>query len=795
MTGLRRQRWREAVIILVLLGGSASPAQAASLRVFRLPAEPVDQAVVRFAIQGSVSVGGLPAPGCEGRSRPVVGVLAPETALARLLPEGCGFERIDARTFRIVGRRPVIARTVIPAPAAPAAASIDELIVTAEKRLEPLIASPFPVSALSGEEIARLGAESFQDLAPQMVGVTVTNLGSGRNKIFVRGMSDGSFTGKTQSTVGLYLDDVPITYNAPDPDLRLADIERVEVLRGPQGTLYGSGSIGGIVRLVTAQPDPSSYSGYLAAEGAVTEDGAPSSGFEGMFNAPVRALGGAVRAVAWYDERGGYIRNVRLGLKNVNYSRRSGLRVTGLTQAAGWTVLARFAHQSINTADTQYTQGSDGSLTRDAQLREPHDNDFTEISLVATRSVAGAELKVSAAQIEHAFDTRYDATGALGTTGSAAVDQSQRVRLSLVQAELTSNGAGKTHWLAGVFGSLATERDQADLGDPDGGERTSVYRRNDRLSEGAVYGELSYDITPRITATAGGRFFATRLTSRAGDFGLAASPVPDFDGEQTYRGFSPKLRLAYAAAPDAVIYAQVQEGYRAGGFNMPVLGADTAPGDVFAPRFQPDRLLSYEIGGELPLFDRRLVLRAAAFRADWSRMQTDQYLPSGLPMTVNIGDGQNTGLELEAAWRPDSHLQVRANALLEDPQLTRSTGVFPARPDIGLPGVPNSMGAGDISYRWNIGRLEVNVSAEYAYVGHSYLTFAGGPASVMGGYGSGRISGELTGGRWRVQAYVDNLARETGNTFAFGNPFTTARGPQATPLRPRTLGVVLKRTF
>src|SRR6201999_4194793 len=155
---------------------------------------------------------------------------------------------------------------------------VEELVVTSEKRPEPLLGSAFAVSALSRDEIQRLGGRSFCHLALQLARETVTNLGSGRNKIFVRGLSDGSFTGKTQSTVGLYLDDVPITYNAPDPDLRLVDIDRVEVLRGPQGTLYGSGSMGGIVRIVTARPDTTGFSAQTSAEGMLTQHGEPSSG-------------------------------------------------------------------------------------------------------------------------------------------------------------------------------------------------------------------------------------------------------------------------------------------------------------------------------------------------------------------------------------------------------------------------------------------------------------------------------------------------------------------------------------
>ena len=164
-------------------------------------------------------------------------------------------------------------------------------------------------------------------------------------------------------------------------------------------------------------------------------------------------------------------------------------------------------------------------------------------------------------------------------------------------------------------------------------------------------------------------------------------------------------------------------------------------------------------------------------------------------MTVNIGDGSNTGVEAEATWRPDQRLQVRANLLLDTPQITRAADVFPARRDIGLPGVPGAMGAVDVRYRWRLGRFDAETSAQVAYVGRSYLTFDGGSGNAMGGYASSRIAGALGTEAWRVTAYVDNVADERGNTFAFGNPFSRARATQATPLRPRTIGLAVARAF
>ena len=792
-----------ARVLLCGLALAATPAlaRAAQARAFHLPSEPLPAALERFAVQGGVSIGGLPAAGCSGLSRAVAGTMEPAQALAALLPQGCGVVRLDASSFRIVGRRPPA--LMLPATAAERAQAsprLEELVVTAEKRPEFLSRSAFAVSVLSAEDARTLGARSFEELAAQLVGVTVTNLGSGRNKIFVRGISDGSFTGKTQSTVGLYLDDVPVTYNAPDPDLSLVDVDRVEVLRGPQGTLYGSGSMGGIVRVVTTRPKADVYAASLAAEAMASRHGDPTFEFEGMVNLPLAGGRAGLRAVIYSDQRGGYIDNPRLGLTDVNATRRYGGRVRVLAEMVeGWTLEAGFAHQAIVAADSQYTQGSRGRLTRDAAVREPHDNDFTEVSATVSRAGPGADLKISAAVIDHGLETRYDATGAFraagGSTTGGAFDEAKRLRLWVAEGLASSTGDGPLRWLVGGFAAYTRETDAADLvGVTPPEPPRSIYRRRDQLAEAAIYGEISYDLTSQITLTAGARGFATRVATQADAFDLAGASLRAIDGRLTDLGVAPKLRLSFAATPRIVVYLQVQQGYRAGGFNIPA-AAGGATLETVAAQFRPDHLWSYEAGAGLPLFDNTLMLRGAVFHADWRGLQTDQRLASGLPMTVNIGDGSNTGVEAEAVWRPDEHLQVRANLLLEDPQITRAADVFPARRDIGLPGVPYDMAAAAIRYRWKFDRLDAEVSAQVAYVGHSFLTFDGGSAGRMGGYASTRLAAAIGAAGWRASAYVDNVTDEAGNTFAYGNPFSRARASQATPLRPRTFGLRLERSF
>ncbi|THD77233.1 MAG: TonB-dependent receptor [Phenylobacterium sp.] len=785
----------------VLTVAAPGVAAAAAAHIFRLPSEPVERALLRFGVQGGVSVGGLPTAGCAGQTQPVLGLMTPAHALARLLPAGCGFEQLDAHTFRVFGRRDRAAR---PAPATePSPPSpLDELIVTAEKRAEPLLGSPFPVSALPASEIARLGGRTFGDLAGQMVGVTVTDLGPGRDKIFLRGLSDGSFTGRTQSTVGLYLDDVPITYNAPDPDLRLVDVNRVEVLRGPQGTLYGSGSIGGVVHIVTASPEPGTFGGSVTAGAEATDRGAPSSDLEAVLNVPL-VEGAALRGAAYSDTTGGYLDDPALGLSNVNQSRRWGARL-GLLAALpdGWRLRASLVHQSIDTSDAHYTEGGTRSLTRDVQVREPSDNDFTEAGVSLAHSGGGADLKISAAFVDHVLDSQYDATGALPTaapfTAPTAFGDRQMVGLGVVEAVATSTGGGRFRWLAGAFGSEASELDTGRLTVLGSGHTASVYRRRDHLQEQAVYGEASYDLSSRLTVTAGLRWFSTHRSSHADEFDLASPALPAMDGELTDRGLAPKIRFSYAFAPDVVVYAEAQKGFRAGGFNIPAAAAGTgaAPSGTDLPRFGSDRLWNYEVGGAAPLFDHRLSLRVALFHTDWTHLQTDQFLTSGLPMTVNIGDGENNGVEAEALWLSGRHWQVRLNVLLDDPQIVSPSSAFPAQADAGLPDVPNQLESLDVLYRWTPrSGLEADVSAQAGYVGRSHVTFETNPSALMGGYATARLAAELMADHWRLRAYIDNLTGETGDTFAFGNPFSRARGAQVTPLRPRTVGASLGWDF
>jgi outer membrane receptor protein involved in Fe transport len=785
-------------------------AQAAEATVaFDIPAQPLGDALVRFGLQAGVSVGAGDLSRCGETSRAVVGRYRRVQALGRLLAGSrCEARMVDARAFTVVPRptpaAPTFARQPPAAEAAPPTDVVLDLTVTATRRPSLLSRTPASLSVVSGQSIINSRIDSLQDLAPEFAGVTVTNLGPGRNKILVRGLSDGAFTGRTQSTVGLYLDDLPITYNTPDPDLRLVDIERVEVLRGPQGPLYGVGSMGGIVRVVTRQPELSSFEGRAAVGGAITQDGAPSSTLDLTLNVPVISGRLAVRGVAYNEIAGGYIDDVALRIKDANRTRRTGgrLAMTGVLTPR-WEATVGVIKQTLRSDDSQYTQGL-GLLQRRNLVREPHENDFTQ----AYASIEGAtgigNLRISAAYLRHAFDARYDASNGLQTFGSLApagvFDQNNLIRQQVVEAVLTSQTGPRLQWLAGVFASRTTEYLHLDISAADGSTDIGLYRedRDDRRREVAVYGELSYALTRRLNLLVGARAFNASLRT---DSLRAQEPITrSFAGSLDTQDISPKAVLSWQATPTKLFYVQAAQGYRGAGFNTTgrvnqQFNASTT-GNQPNRRYRPDTLWSYEAGAKASFANRRLELRAAAFYTDWTDVQSDQFLPSGLPYTANVGSAGNIGLEGEAALRVDKALNLRFSFLINEPQLKQRDTTYPARPNASLPAVPRYSASivGDWSRQITPG-LKAILYGRIAYVGDSVLTFQEQAASQMGNYVTARLAAGLERGPWRLTAYVENPANAVGDTFAFGDPFTQGRVRQSTPLRPRTAGLTLAATF
>ena len=790
---------------LCLLALAERAEAADARRRFSIPTQPYADALIDLAVQADISLLGAAACGNAGRAS-LRGTYTLDEALRRLLAGApCDFRIVDARTVRIT---PAAASSPPAHQVTAAAPLVAELMVTARKRPERLDSLPAGVSALSGEQLRATGSDDTRDTAGQLVGVTMTNLGPGRDKLVMRGLSDGAFTGRARSTVGTYLDDTPINYNAPNPDLLLVDLERVETLRGPQGALYGSGALAGVYRMVTNKPDASTLAAGITGEYAKTKGGSPSREIEGFFNAPLVQDRVAVRAVAYYDLQGGYLDDVALRLSDVDQTTRAGGRLAARVQVSdAWQIDASAAIQRLRSSDTQYTTAGLRPGLRSNRTREAHDNDFALGSLVINGDLGFAKLASSTGYVRHDFASQYNATAEtsdilnifpVSVNDVGVYSERTRIRRLVQDLILTSTGDGKLHWLAGVYGSISKERTPSSLLVREAsGLLNEVYNenRNDKVKDFAVYGEASYSFAEGWTVSAGGRIFRTHLRTMSD---IVVAPCTGCQsrtviGAPTYDGFSPKLSLQYEFANGPLIYGLFSEGYRAGGINS------TGFSNIRPVRatFVPDRLRNYEIGAKGRYFEGHLAIRAAAFYDRWTDIQSDQYRQSGLAYTANVGDARIIGLETEIAYDFDFGLSVQANALFAEPKFTRTNSDFALTPlDSGLPGAPRASGGLLARYERELDNaFTLRLIAEASYIGPSRLTFEPSTTTRTGAFVEARLSAEIATQRWSAGVFITNPSDDQGDTFAYGNPFTFGKVRQVTPQRPRTVGVRLGAAF
>ncbi len=760
-----------------------------ALLTVRIPAEPLAAALVDFALQTKLSVSDSGIDFHGAVSNALNGTFSKEDALRKLLAgTKFGFTFLDKSAVRIdlVARDQQLPNALRSPP--------EIVLVTATKRKEDARTLPYSIAVLFGNQIEELGAQSFNDLTPQVAGLTATNLGPAEDKIFVRGLTDSVLPGLSESMVGLYLGETRIADDAPDPDLKLIDIDRIEVLRGPQGTLYGAGSLGGLVRIIPRQPDLDSYQVMGEASVSAVENGGISSSVDGMLNLPLVPGTLALRAVGYLERLGGYVDDIRLGINNANRTTRNGARLTLDWQPEGaWTISANLALQKIDARDSQYYLGDLPPLKRDNFLLEPHSDNFLQAGITVTGELGWADLVSSTGYVGRRLNDRYDASLAWQPlTGfplaPSAFDDKRLINSYTHETRLASPDDGEWKWLAGIFLSHRDEDFDSRLNGQDASVipvNASTETREDRATEIALYGEVTYALTEDVSLTAGARAFDASRNVTAHENKLSTGAF-QFRGSNKQSGIAPKLVIKYQPADNMMFYAQYGQGYRLGGLNVDGPAGAIEPGDK---AFDSDTLRNYEIGSKLEFFDRRISLNAAGYLAIWKNVQTDQFASDGSFFILNAGTVHDLGGEFDVTVIPIEHLSLQANFFWNNAQLShtnpllvKSEGLLPGAPDVSF----------GISGRYDIPITEsfnASISADYSFVGTSHLGFDEITSPSMGGYHMTNVRLGLEHGQWRGEFFVNNLANSQANTFAFGNPFDFGKTSQITPPRPRTIGL------
>jgi outer membrane receptor protein involved in Fe transport len=767
-------------------------------------------ALIDLGVQANVSVLGVSTCGAGGRVT-LAGRYELRDALDRILAGApCRYTVADPRIVRIAA-----APKAAPPPAESVAAPpslVAELVVTATKRPASLQRLAAGASAVSREQLAITGSSDVGQTIAQVAGVTSTNLGPGRDKLLIRGLSDGAFTGRARSTVSTYLDETPINYNAPDPDLRLVDVDRIEVVRGPQGALYGSGAVAGVYRIVTSRPDLNTFEGGSLLEGASTKGGDMSYALEGYLSAPLIHDRLALRVVGYKDQIGGYLDDINLSEANVDRTRRNGGRLAFAFQATPeWRLDLTATAQKLRTNDAQYVTRAVGPRpARATHFRESHGNDFGHGALQIQGDLGWASLTSSTALVRHTFTSQYDASaGAKEAFGIETPElityaESARIKMMVEDFVLRSPTGGDIQWLVGVYAAKTREETPARAAIAEAtaaGGAAALYAedRIDRRREVALYGEVNWRFAPAWTATLGGRRFHSRVRTASDISGALPTVTRSFEEGRSFEGFSPKIALQREFHNGDLAYVLISEGYRPGGFNS---------AGVLKPReeratFKSDKLRNYELGVKLRRFDQRLTIRASAYYDVWRDIQTDQYRPSGLSYTANVADARIRGVEGEASYDWDFGLTLQANGLVQQSSTFNVNTTFPnpnvpsAKVANKLPGVPDVSGGLLLTYeRPLMGAITLRLAGETSYVGRGAISFDTGQSVQMDGYLRARLTADIGTDHWRAAVFVSNPQDASDDTFAYGNPFSFGANQQLlTPQRPRTFGARLAANF
>ena len=535
----------------------------------------------------------------------------------------------------------------------------DVIIVTAQKREERIIDVPLAITAITGTEIERRNSSSLIDLQYTVPGLSLTQNGPGQQRIQLRGIT----TSNGLPTVGQYLDEMPLSIddNTQALDLRLLDIERVEVLRGPQGTLYGEGSMGGTIRYITTDPVLTRFEADAEAQVGMIADGGVAWRVNGVVNVPIVEDRVGVRLLAGYEDTGGWIDSLVTGEKDINKARILTLRGKLLAQITdNLEASILFLHQEQEQDYQNY-----GINRKSASLvREMNNPNYDLLNAVVRLDLGWANLINSFGYQSAKNATRTDLSGAYvpllplfgfpaGFITSVGLDSTSDIEVLTDEIRLSSSPGGAFEWTVGLYGRTL-DRTGASLTTTAPGVAPFDFISATSTAESdawAAFGELTWRTTERLTVTAGLRYFEEKRTLAAvsASFGVPASNA----NEDSFDSLNPRLNISYDISPNGLVYASAAKGFRSGGFNAAAAGGPLS--------YDPEKLWTYEAGAKHQFFDRRLTVEGAVYYTDWDDVQSSFFNPgAALGFITNGGKVKGWGIDASLSARPTDGLTLIA---------------------------------------------------------------------------------------------------------------------------------------
>ncbi len=706
-------------------------------------------------------------------------------------------------------RKSLIALAVMGATAAQAQTSVlEEVVVTATKRESTIQDLPFSINAQTQDDIRRSGATNLEELSRNVAGLTIQNLGPGQSQVAVRGVSAGQIIRDqpgVKEQVGIYLDESVVSLSLFTPDFDLYDLARVETLRGPQGTLFGSGSIGGTIRNITEQPKMDETEGSLELDANSVTDGGTGGHVKGMWNVPL-GEDAAVRMVAYRTDYAGFIdarREDGSVDQDVNSGERTGGRIAvKWTPTDNLTITPRLVYQEINADGFNRREefnlfANPYTTTRPAiqlgereqflLLDEAFEEETSLTDIVVNYAGESVDTTFVASHMERDILVSRDASA---LTGSVSVDlgfpeqavalpsnlrDSTELTQDTFELRFASNGDADLQWVAGAF-YMDVQREYAQRLPTPGydaftdavlGAGTSAAVANGYgadspynadldydLSQIAAFGEVTYSLSEQLTVTAGLRWYDFEEDRTIFGGGLFSDGWDQSDSTAS-DGFNPRLMAAYEMNDQVTLNAQVSQGFRLGGVNDPLNSGLCTPADLETfggfQDYDDETLWNYEAGMKSRFGST--VVNAAVFYTDIENLQTTLDAGScSSRITFNVPEAHTAGVELEVTTQATEQLALTfSGSLLEaefDSTVRDGNGAILGGVESGnrLPSVPELQWSASATYDLPalFGSQETYVSATWQYIG-SRFTQPSDQLPGAGSFSSGLPFGGATG--------------------------------------------------
>jgi iron complex outermembrane recepter protein len=709
---------------------------------------------------------------------------------------------------------------------------LEEVVVTAQRREERLQDVPAAITSLSGDNLNQQNLLGNADLAARVPGLSLDVQGPGESTLSIRGV--GTAYGLAPA-VSYYLNETPLDIRTDGStgvqDVDFFDVDRVEVLRGPQGTLYGSSSMGGALRILTAQPDPTGFSAK-AETGISTMDGG-GTGYVGKaaVNVPL-SDNAAIRFVGAYEHIPGYVDHAASGDwfeptpdlpvsdRRINDADLTSGRILGLVQIndkVKITPSVWYAEIDAGGASEYYTNLP--RFTTAGTYPTPAKSKAVNGNLLIEAELGFASLLSSSSMLTRDVNNRRDLTllsvNIAPLFGLPAVDYPTLDRFTsdnegLIQEfRLTSPADQRLTWVAGAYFSRF-EQDSVELIDSEAFataigqvDDTSIYTFEQEVidRQGAVFADVTYAATPKLDLTVGARYYELRSSLENVQTGVLAAPnQPLIRADAS--GTSPRAVVAYRPTDDLMLYATAARGYRPGGPNVGLpegIGCELV--DAYQPLYDPDSVWNYELGAKTEFMQRRLSINVALYHIDWKDVQQAVADPGcGYIIVANVGEARSRGVEAEILVRPIDNLTLSAVASYTDAEFTSIAEAYQlasaSTPGDPLPGIPRKKFNVDAQYGRALGDdRSWFVRADWTWLSSVPTGFT--TQNRRPSYGALGASAAYRIGRYELSLYGRNLTDDDGIVDISEGATTSIEGVFWTQIStpPRTIGFNLAVDF